>query len=132
MKKLLLILIIPTFLMSFSLEDRINNESNSHNKRIKMLQEADQCINEAKTIGEYKACEKEENQTRKKYKEENFEQIKANILKRINNAISRNLEQNRQLFEVKSCVKQSITKEDLDVCKEKFSRKNKKFKNKEQ
>jgi FKBP-type peptidyl-prolyl cis-trans isomerase len=45
-------------------------EEQSHNERIRILEEADSCVKKAKIPEEYKACEKKENESRQKFKEQ--------------------------------------------------------------
>jgi len=46
-------------------------ESQSHKQRMAILDEAEKCIQGAKTGDEYRACEKKEQETREKYAEQN-------------------------------------------------------------
>ncbi|MBD3807074.1 hypothetical protein [Sulfuricurvum sp.] len=58
-------------------EKRKKIEEQSHNERIRILQEADSCIKSAKTPQEYKACEQKEQQSRQQLKEKLHPQLEA-------------------------------------------------------
>lgn len=58
-------------------EKRKGLEEQSHNERIRILQEADSCIKNAKTSQEYKACEQKEQQVRQTLKEQQKPQHEA-------------------------------------------------------
>jgi flagellar biosynthesis GTPase FlhF len=58
-------------------EKRKALEEQSHNERIRILHEADNCVKGAKTPDEYRACEKKENESRQQLKEQQIPQHEA-------------------------------------------------------
>jgi hypothetical protein len=58
------------------LEKVVDIESYSHQERIKILQEADACIHNAKAREEYRACEEKEKQEREQLKQRIFKMRK--------------------------------------------------------
>ncbi len=51
------------------MQKKVNLESESHQERIRILQQADNCIKSAKSREEYKSCEEQEQQARENLKE---------------------------------------------------------------
>lgn len=51
------------------MQKKVGLESESHQERIRILQQADSCIKSAKSKEEYKACEVQEKQSRENLKE---------------------------------------------------------------
>jgi hypothetical protein len=93
------------------LEKAVDIESYSHQERIKILQEADTCIHNAKTRKEYRACEEKEKQEREQLKQKIFEMRKQNLLNELNN--HPNIPQS-----IKDCVANATNHEQLKVCHE--------------
>jgi hypothetical protein len=108
-------LTIGLLMLSFSgiafagFEERANMERKSHKERIAILEEAEQCVNNAKTRDEYATCERKENQARSELKQRSFEEKKAFMLKKIN-------ERRSALGEAESCVKAAIDGKALRSC----------------
>ncbi len=50
------------------MQKKVNLESESHQERIRILQQADNCIKSAKSREEYKSCEEQEKQGRENLK----------------------------------------------------------------
>jgi ABC-type glutathione transport system ATPase component len=89
----------------------VDIESYSHQERIKILQEADTCIHNAKTKEEYKACEKKEKQEREQLRQKIFEMRKQELLEKLNN--HPNIPQ-----KIKDCVANATNHEQLKACHE--------------
>jgi hypothetical protein len=93
------------------LEKVVDIESYSHQERIKILQEADTCIHNAKTREEYRVCEEKEKQKREQLKQRIFEMRKQELLNRLNN--HPNVPQS-----IKDCVANATNHEQLKACHE--------------
>jgi hypothetical protein len=93
------------------LEKAVDIESYSHQERIKILQEADACIHNAKTREEYKACEEKEKQEREQLRQKIFEMRKQELLNKLNN--HPNIPQS-----IKDCVANATNHEQLKICQE--------------
>jgi flagellar motility protein MotE (MotC chaperone) len=91
------------------LEKTVDIESYSHQERIKILQEADVCIHNAKTKEEYRACEEKEKQEREQLRQKVFEMRKQALLDKINS--HPNIPQS-----IKDCVANATNHEQLKVC----------------
>jgi hypothetical protein len=87
----------------------VDIESYSHQERIRILQEADTCIHNAKTREEYKACEEKERQAREQLKQKIFEMRKQELLNRLNN--HPNIPQS-----IKDCAANATNHEQLKAC----------------
>jgi hypothetical protein len=93
------------------LEKAVDIESYSHQERIRILQEADQCIHNAKTREEYRSCEEKERQEREQLKQKIFEMRKQNLLNELSNRP--NVPQS-----IKDCVANATNHEQLKSCHE--------------
>jgi hypothetical protein len=93
------------------LKKAVDIESYSHQERIKILQEADTCIHNAKTREEYRACEEKEKQEREQLRQKIFEMRKRELLNKLNN--HPNIPQN-----IKDCVANATNHEQLKACHE--------------
>jgi erythromycin esterase-like protein len=93
------------------LESIKNIESYSHQERIKILQEADTCIRNAKTMEEYRACEKKEKEEREQLRQKIFEMKKQELLNKLNSRP--NIPQS-----IKDCVVNATNHEQLKACHE--------------
>ncbi|MBX0311437.1 MAG: hypothetical protein JHC31_06625 [Sulfurihydrogenibium sp.] len=118
MKKSLLTIALLTvgFSIAFAdpnqeLKKAIDIESYSHQERIKILQEADNCIHNAKTREEYKACEEKEKQEREQLRQKIFEMRKQELLEKLNSRP--NIPQ-----KIKDCVANATNHEQLKACHE--------------
>jgi ribosomal protein L16 Arg81 hydroxylase len=116
MKKglLAIALLIAGFTVAFAgpnqgLKKAVDIESYSHQERIKILQEADTCIHNAKTREEYKACEQKEKQEREQLRQKIFEMRKQELLNKLNS--HPNIPQS-----IKDCVANATNHEQLKVC----------------
>jgi hypothetical protein len=94
---------------SQDLQRAIDIESYSHQERIRILQEADACIHNAKTKEEYRDCEEKEKQERKQLKQKVFEMRKHALLDKINS--HPNIPQS-----IKDCVANATGHEQLRAC----------------
>lgn len=116
-------LLVSGLLASQGLEAKKAMESDSHQKRISILQTADKCIKSATTQEEYKACEKMEKKERTTFKAESFETRKKNVLKRIDDRMERAnkkiAEMRAGLEKVKSCIINATNNKELQKCKPK-------------
>jgi hypothetical protein len=93
------------------LKKAVDIESYSHQERIRILQEADTCIHNAKTKEEFRACEEKERQEREQLKQKVFEMRKQELLNKINN--NPNTPQR-----IKDCVINATNHEQLKACRE--------------
>jgi hypothetical protein len=93
------------------LQKTVDTESYSHQERIKILQEADTCIHNAKTREEYRACEEKEKQEREQLKQKVFEMKKQELLNKLNS--HPNIPQS-----IKDCVANATNHEQLKACHE--------------
>jgi hypothetical protein len=91
------------------LEKAVDIESYSHQERIKILQEADTCIHNAKTKEEFRDCEEKEKQEREQLRQKIFEMRKQELLNKLNN--HPNIPQS-----IKDCVANATNHEQLKVC----------------
>jgi hypothetical protein len=91
------------------LEKAVNIESYSHQERIKILQEADACIHNAKTKEEFRACEEKEKQEREQLRQKVFEMRKQELLNKLNSYP--NIPQS-----IKDCVANATNHEQLEAC----------------
>jgi hypothetical protein len=89
----------------------VDIESYSHQERIKILQEADTCIHNAKTKEEFRACEEKEKQEREQLRQKIFEMRKQELLNKLNS--HPNIPQS-----IKDCVANATNHEQLKVCHE--------------
>ena len=103
------------------LEKAIYIESYSHQERIRILQEADQFIHNAKTREEYRTCEEKEKQEREQLKQKIFEMRKQNLLNELNNRP--NVPQS-----IKDCVANATNHEQLKACHEQLKTLRQQFK----
>jgi hypothetical protein len=94
---------------SQDLQRAIDIESYSHQERIRILQEADACIHNAKTKEEYRACEEKEKQERKQLRQKVFEMRKQMLLDKINSRP--NIPQS-----IKDCVVNATDHKQLEAC----------------
>jgi hypothetical protein len=94
---------------SQDLQRAIDIESYSHQERVRILQEADACIHNAKTKEEYRACEEKEKQEREQLRQKVFEMRKQALLDKINS--HPNIPQS-----VKDCVANATNHEQLKAC----------------
>jgi hypothetical protein len=104
-----------------NLQKVIDIESYSHQERIRILQEADQCIHNAKTKEEYRACEEKEKQEREQLKQKVFEMRKQNLLNELSN--HPNVPQS-----IKDCVANATNHEQLKACHEQLKTLRQQFK----
>ena len=126
MKTLVSIVTIVTMattgVLAQDISNKVDRESYSHNKRIQILQDADECIKNAKTKEDYQQCERTEKQGRKALKGEmknmNISQAKERILSKINERIAR-------LQQSKDCVINAQSKDELRACKPKRDKRGK-------
>ena len=111
-----------TAVLAQDISNKVERESYSHNKRIQILQEADECIKNAKTKEEYKQCEKSEKKARKSLKGDmkgmNLSQAKERILSKIDERMAR-------LQQSKECVENAQSKDELRACKPKRDKRGK-------
>lgn len=103
-----------TSILAQDISAKVEKESFSHNKRIEILQDADECIKNAQSKVEYKECEMKEKQARKSLKGEmknmSISQAKEKILSRLDGRMAK-------LQAAKECVINAQTKEELKSCR---------------
>ncbi|SIO05538.1 hypothetical protein SAMN05443662_1295 [Sulfurivirga caldicuralii] len=78
-------------------------ESWSHQQRIQILQQAEECNRQAKTRDEYRRCEAKEREARQAFKQEAFQRRKQKLIEHIRARLQ--------------CVEQADSPEALKACK---------------
>lgn len=118
MKKIALILGVITSMVNANM---VADESYSHNKRISILQEADECIKNSKSKQEYTACEKKEKNDRAELKKE----MKQKKLQKLDNKIASMQEGKRKdrMINMKNCLSAAKSKDEHKNCKAKYGKK---------
>lgn len=120
MKKILgLTTLLVISLNAATVEDKVEIESLSHKNRIAILQEAEKCIQNAKTKEEYKRCEKIEKDGRKKNKEELLEVKKEKLIQKLDKRILK-------IEQMKECIKNAQDNKAFQQCRPKKAKASKK------
>ena len=109
-----IVAISVTSLLAQDISNKVEKESFSHNQRIEILKEADECIKNAQSKAQYRECELKEKESRKalkgKMKGMNLSEAKQRILSRLDSRMAK-------LQEAKECVTNAQTKDELRACK---------------
>ena len=122
MNKILILSLLLTsgVASAFGLEDKVAFESVSHKNRIAILQEAENCIQNAQSHEDYEECEKKEKQGREEHKKEMFSLRKDQFLKKIDDRLASVRPGSKweiKLTEAKSCLQNAQNRDEAKKCR---------------
>jgi len=92
--------------------NRVNYESKSHNLRMVILNKADKCIKNAKTMDQYKECEKVEQEERRKGMRNLQIEKKQMIIDNLNSKI-------KKTTDFRNCIQEATTNQEMKNCRPK-------------
>jgi hypothetical protein len=123
MKKILFLAVaICVGASAYNIENRVNAESSSHQKRIGILEIADECIKNAKSDEDFKKCEQNDEYNKDAHKDFRFDIKKQNILTSLNQMLlnyKKETPKYTKLSEFRNCVGNAVNADELKECRKK-------------